>query len=57
MKQSHLSPTPAERLLHPLQEFLDEETSSGILLLLGTIIALVWANSPWVRDLRGQTYF
>lgn len=49
MKQLNLSPTPAERLLHPLQEFLDEEASSGILLLLGTIIALVWANSPWVN--------
>ncbi len=39
--------TPVEKLLSPLQEFLQQEASSGILLLVATIIALIWANSLW----------
>lgn len=39
--------TPVEKLLSPLQEFLQQEASSGILLLSATIIALLWANSLW----------
>jgi NhaA family Na+:H+ antiporter len=38
-------PTPAERLLHPFQEFLRQEASGGIILLICTVLALVWANS------------
>ena len=41
-----LSPTPSERLLHPFQEFFRREASSGILLLICTVVALLWANSP-----------
>jgi Na+:H+ antiporter, NhaA family len=41
-----LPPTPAERLLSPFQEFLHQETSGGILLLLCTAVALVWVNVP-----------
>ena len=37
------------RVVQPLQSFLEEETSSGILLLAAAAIALAWANSPW-RD-------
>src|ERR1700730_10322780 len=37
----------AARLLLPFQEFVNAERSSGILLLLCTLVALVWANSPW----------
>lgn len=40
-------PTPMERLMSPFREFLQQETSSGILLLSLTVIALLWANSPW----------
>lgn len=39
--------TPIERLTAPIQEFLDQEASGGILLIIATIIALVWANSPF----------
>ncbi|MGZ8620789.1 MAG: Na+/H+ antiporter NhaA, partial [Actinomycetota bacterium] len=39
------------RVLRPLQTFLAEETSSGLLLLAATVVALVWVNSPW-----GETY-
>lgn len=33
-------------ILSPIQKFYQIESSSGILLLLATIAALVWANSP-----------
>lgn len=32
-----------------LTELLRQETVGGLLLLVGTVVALVWANSPW-RD-------
>lgn len=37
----------ARRLVLPVQEFIDTEASSGILLVAVTLLALVWANSPW----------
>ena len=41
-----------ETVLDPFQRFLKVEASGGILLLFFTIVALVWANSPW-----GDYYF
>jgi Na+:H+ antiporter, NhaA family len=42
------SARPVPRLiLQPLQTFLRTEEASGILLLAASILALVWANSPW----------
>jgi NhaA family Na+:H+ antiporter len=41
----------ARRIFQPLQTFLAEEASSGILLLGATVAALLWVNSPW-----GDTY-
>lgn len=38
-------------LLSPFQKFVQIESFSGILLFGATIIALIWANSPW-----GDTY-
>lgn len=35
----------------PIQRFFKIEASGGIILLFSTVIALVWANSPW-----GHTY-
>ena len=37
----------ARRIGKPVQRFLHVEASSGILLLLAAIVALIWANSPW----------
>src|SRR3990170_5805332 len=37
----------ARRIVRPLNEFLEEESSSGILLLAAAVLAVVWANSPW----------
>ncbi len=39
--------TPIEKLTFPIQEFLHKEASGGILLILFTIAALIWANSPF----------
>lgn len=39
------------RVLQPLQSFLAEEATSGLLLLAAALVALVWVNSPW-----GDTY-
>lgn len=41
-KNSHI-----ELLLSPFSRFLRIETSGGILLILFTLVALVWANSPY----------
>lgn len=37
---------PIEVLLNPINDFLHKEASGGILLIICTVIALVWANSP-----------
>lgn len=44
---NNLPETPIERLTNPIQEFLHKEASGGILLIIATIIALIWANSPF----------
>jgi Na+:H+ antiporter, NhaA family len=42
------TPTPTiVQIMLPFQEFFKQEASSGILLIVFTIVALVWANSPW----------
>ncbi len=35
------------RILRPLERFFQVEASSGFVLLAATIVALLWANSPW----------
>lgn len=47
------SPTPVapiEVLTSPFVRFSKMEASSGILLLITTVAALVWANSPWEQS-------
>lgn len=41
---------PIEVLLKPINDFLHKEASGGILLIIFTIIALAWANSPWFQS-------
>jgi NhaA family Na+:H+ antiporter len=43
---SHWSVTPIARILGPMQQFIRQEASSGIILLSMAIIALILANSP-----------
>ena len=38
-----------KRILYPLQEFIKAEAFSGILLMLVTLTAIAWANSPWAE--------
>ncbi len=37
----------ARRVARPLQRFLGVEAAGGLVLLVATVAALVWANSPW----------
>ncbi|MDQ3305487.1 MAG: Na+/H+ antiporter NhaA [Actinomycetota bacterium] len=41
------SPLPGRRLPRAVQHFLHTESAGGIVLLVGAVVALVWANSPW----------
>ena len=36
-----------ERLFSPLHRFAGIESAGGIVLLVATALALIWANSPW----------
>ena len=38
---------PIAQIMRPVQRFMHEEASSGIVLLAAAVVALVWANSPW----------
>ncbi|HXF56289.1 MAG TPA: Na+/H+ antiporter NhaA [Actinomycetota bacterium] len=40
------------RLLRPLQQFLETEHAGGLVLLVGAVAALAWANSPWAHTYR-----
>ena len=35
------------KIVSPIERFMHLETSSGIVLLIVTVVALLWANSPW----------
>ena len=41
------SQKPITQLMRPVQRFMHEEASSGIVLFVAAVVALVWANSPW----------
>ncbi len=41
------SDQPLARVARPLARFLHVEAAGGILLVAATVVALVWANSPW----------
>lgn len=42
--------SPLERLLNPIQEFMHAESSGGVVLIIFTVIALIWANSPFAES-------
>jgi NhaA family Na+:H+ antiporter len=44
---SHPRAQPLLGILRPFQAFFSAESSGGIVLLLCTAVALLWANSPW----------
>jgi len=39
--------SPIERLIAPVSRFIHLEYTSGIVLLISVIIAIIWANSAW----------
>jgi Na+:H+ antiporter, NhaA family len=41
---------PVERIVRPFQDFADKQSSGGIVLIVATVVALVWANSPWAES-------
>lgn len=43
----HKDPTIIGGILEPFQRFFRIEASGGIILLIATLVALFWANSPW----------
>lgn len=38
---------PIDRILRPLRAFTDGSASGGVLLVLTTLVAVAWVNSPW----------
>jgi len=38
---------PIQRILLPFQRFAQTESAGGVVLIACTVLALVWANSPW----------
>jgi NhaA family Na+:H+ antiporter len=38
---------PIDAIIRPFQRFANTQASGGVLLLAFTVVALVWANSPW----------
>ncbi len=45
-------PRRFHRLRTPLEEFLQSEASGGLLLILTSLLAMGWANSPWAELYR-----
>ncbi|MFK7759946.1 MAG: Na+/H+ antiporter NhaA [Phycisphaerales bacterium] len=45
-----LNPEPGERLARPFQRFASLSSSGGIVLLLMTAIAMIWANSKYAES-------
>jgi len=43
-------PRPIDAIYRPFQRFAHDAASGGIVLLIFTIIALAWANSPWEKS-------
>jgi Na+/H+ antiporter NhaA len=40
----------ARNLASPVRDFLSTETGSAIVMLAATVVALLWANSPWLHS-------
>mgnify|MGYP001598737438 FL=1 len=53
MAEAKSKSQPIEKILFPFQKFIEAEASSGVLLLLCSVIALAWANSPWSDSYAG----
>ena len=50
MRELSIPRPPIIVLLRPFQRFAETAAAGGILLLAGTLAALIWANSPWAES-------
>ncbi|QBQ55484.1 Na+/H+ antiporter NhaA [Nitrosococcus wardiae] len=41
--------TPTRKYSIPIQQLMYAEQASGLSLLIGTVVALIWVNSPWAH--------
>ncbi len=41
---------PIDRIVYPLQRFIKQEKSGGIILGISVVVALILANSPWAES-------
>jgi NhaA family Na+:H+ antiporter len=41
---------PLLQILRPFQEFFEDQTAGGLILLACAAVAMVWANSPWAES-------
>jgi len=42
-----MAKSPIEQLLQPVNRFIHQEFTGGIILFVSVLLAIVWANSPW----------
>src|SRR5512146_3127379 len=46
---SHNQPL-IQPIVEPFQRFLHAQSTGGVLLLAATVVAMIWANSPWAES-------
>lgn len=56
-RESDRMKTPGPRVLTPFQAFVQSESAGGVILLLTSVTAFVWANSPWAGDYEALKSF
>ncbi|GAA1553939.1 hypothetical protein GCM10009678_41120 [Actinomadura kijaniata] len=48
---------PSDRYRRNLAEALRTETVGGVIMLLATVVALIWANTPWASSYEALRHF
>ena len=51
--EEELPPRLIDRLISPFQGFARHKLAGAVLLILSTVLAVVWANSPWAHAYHG----
>ena len=44
---SQIKKAPIDKVVRPIQKFIEQEKSGGLVLGISVIVALILANSPW----------
>lgn len=47
---ANTTPRPIQRIVLPIQEFMQDQAAGGIILVVASLIAIAWANSPWSHE-------